>query len=461
MVHGGGAGGVRHVALLYHRIDDPVVGSFKALSYTAAEEGQGIAQHRPADRHPIEGGHSGEAVGTGGEAAQEVAQQLLVVVLTQNVEHEAIAHLHQGLDRPVLGHRHREPRRLEAGLAHPARHHGAAAQGFPFPLPRRNHIQSAGKPAQGLVEVAIEALHCRDRLLAGEQLAQVGAGLLAALVILGRGHLADPQRLEGLLLAQTPQLGGHGVDRFVVAAVGVVAGHPLAALQGRQQGADRGLQLRIGLGRPGGHHHGAGFPHQGGQLLGIGGAQIHQLHLGFGLADAAGDRLADAVAEAVLAQVTDRRIGLPLAAAGAPVAVVAQPEIKVVAQQRAVAHGDRVECRQRVHALHRLQHAAGVGAHQAVVVEAEIGGDGARIAVEQLLRAVMQAEGIAGVEDAGAVVEGEDRVGPMEVGGTEELEAVRHAAAGVGAQIQLLAALDGAGAEGAVHLVFQELDRHL
>lgn len=37
-----------------------------------------------------------------------MAQQLLVVVVPQHVEHEAIAHLHQGLDGPVLGHRHRD-----------------------------------------------------------------------------------------------------------------------------------------------------------------------------------------------------------------------------------------------------------------------------------------------------------------------------------------------------------------
>jgi len=73
----------------------------------------------------------------------------------------------------------------------------------------------------------------------------------------------------------------------------------------------------------------------------------------------------------------------------------------------------------------------------------------------------MQTEGVAGVEDAGAVVEREDRVRPVQVGSTEELEAVRHTAAGIGAQIQRVAALDGAAAEGAMHLILQELDRHL
>lgn len=131
------------------------------------------------------------------------------------------------------------------------------------------------------------------------------------------------------------------------------------------------------------------------------------------------------------------------------------------AQQRPVAGGDHGDLRQSVHALERLQHAAGVGAHQAVVVEAEVGGNRAGIDVEDVVAAVVEAEGIAGVKDAGAVVERKDRVGPVQVGGTEELNAVGHAALGVGAQIQLLATFHRAAAEGAVHLVGQVRDRHL
>ena len=73
----------------------------------------------------------------------------------------------------------------------------------------------------------------------------------------------------------------------------------------------------------------------------------------------------------------------------------------------------------------------------------------------------MQAKGVAGVEDARAVVEGKNRVRPVQVGGAEKLEAVVDAAFGVGAQIELLTALHRSALEGAVHLVLQELDRHL
>ena len=221
------------------------------------------------------------------------------------------------------------------------------------------------------------------------------------------------------------------------------------------------MQLGIGPGWPGGYHHGTGFTDQGTELLGVGGAQIHQLHCGAGLADAAGNRLAEAVAEAVLAQIANGCIVFARAALTAPGSVVIQPEAEVMAQQGPMTHRHRGDLGQPIHALQRLQHAAGVGAHQAVVIEAEIGGYGAGIGVEQLLGAVVQAKGIAGVEDAGAVVEGKDRVGPVQVWSAEKLEAVGHATGGVGAQIELFAAFYRPAFEGPVHLILKKLDRNL
>ena len=59
------------------------------------------------------------------------------------------------------------------------------------------------------------------------------------------------------------------------------------------------------------------------------------------------------------------------------------------------------------------------------------------------------------------MVEGKDGVRPVQVGGTKELEAVLDAALGVGAQVEFIAAFDRAAFEGAMHLVFQELNRNL
>ena len=126
-----------------------------------------------------------------------------------------------------------------------------------------------------------------------------------------------------------------------------------------------------------------------------------------------------------------------------------------------MANGDCVDLRQAVHAFEGLQHTAGVGAHQAVVVEAEVRSDRSGVAVEDVVGAVVEAEGIAGVEDAGAVIKGKDRVWPVQVRSTEEFEAMLDAALRVGSKIQLLAGLHRAGFEGPVHLILQELQRHL
>ena len=171
MVAGGAGLTVGHVALLHFGIDDPVVGAFEPLGDAATEEGEGIPKHGAAGGDAIEGVDAGEAVGAGGEAAQEMAQQGLVVVLAQDVEHEAVAHLHQGLDRPVLGHGHGDPGGIEAGLAHPAGHHGAAAGGVALALARGHHVEPAREAAEGPIQVAIEAFHGRDRFGLGEELA--------------------------------------------------------------------------------------------------------------------------------------------------------------------------------------------------------------------------------------------------------------------------------------------------
>ena len=97
-----------------------------------------------------------------------------------------------------------------------------------------------------------------------------------------------------------------------------------------------------------------------------------------------GDRLAQAITEAVLTQVTDRCVTFALIALPAPFAVIVDPVAEVVAKQRAMTHCDRVDLGQPIHTLEGLKHAAGIGPHQAVVVEAEIRGNGARVAVKDL-----------------------------------------------------------------------------
>ena len=80
----------------------------------------------------------------------------------------------------------------------------ALRQAVTLTLAGGHHIQATTEATQCFVEVPIQALHRRDRFLAREQLAQVGAGFLAALVIGARWQLANAQGREGFLLALAP-----------------------------------------------------------------------------------------------------------------------------------------------------------------------------------------------------------------------------------------------------------------
>ena len=81
VVHRRAGLGIGHIALLHHGIDDPVIGALHPLLHTAAQKGQGIGEHRAAIGGSLQHVHPSETIGTGGEALEEMAHQLLVVVL--------------------------------------------------------------------------------------------------------------------------------------------------------------------------------------------------------------------------------------------------------------------------------------------------------------------------------------------------------------------------------------------
>ena len=213
-----------------------MVWTLEPLGHHASQIGQGISQNGAAGSHPFEGIDARKAVGPGGKTTQEMAQQGLVIVFAQDIENKAITHLHQGLNRPIFGHGHCDPRRLEAGLTHPAGNHGATALTFGFP--GRDDVEASRQPPHRFVQIAIDGFHRSNRFLTAQQLTQVSAGLLAALVVGGIGHLADAQGREGLGLAHAAQLACHRVNGLVVAAEDVVAAHPLLGFEGRQQGTN-------------------------------------------------------------------------------------------------------------------------------------------------------------------------------------------------------------------------------
>ena len=119
-----------------------------------------------------------------------------VIVLPEHVDHKGITHLHQCFDRAVLGDGHAQAWRLEAGLTHPARHHRSAAPGVTFTLTGGDDVKATCDPTQGFVEVGIHVAQGFDGFLPGENLAEIGAGLFAALVVAALRQLTDSQGCE-------------------------------------------------------------------------------------------------------------------------------------------------------------------------------------------------------------------------------------------------------------------------
>ena len=76
-----------------------------------------------------------------------MTEQRLMVVIAQDVENEAVSYLHEGFNRSVFGDGDGESGRAEAGLTHPAGHHGAASLGLARSLARCHHIKATTHPA--------------------------------------------------------------------------------------------------------------------------------------------------------------------------------------------------------------------------------------------------------------------------------------------------------------------------
>ena len=124
-----------------------MIGAFHALFHAAAQVGQCISENGATLGFRLQHIDASETVGAGREAFKKMPEKLLMVVLSENIQHKFVANLHQSLDRPVFGHGHGDAWWTETGLTDPARHHRATAQAFTVALAGRDHIKPATETA--------------------------------------------------------------------------------------------------------------------------------------------------------------------------------------------------------------------------------------------------------------------------------------------------------------------------
>ena len=356
--------------------------------------------------------------------------------------------MHQRLDRPVFGHRDRNSQGLEAGLHHPRGQHGAGH----IALLGRDDIQAAAQAAQGLIQIGIQGLHLLDGLFNHQCLAQVRARFFAELVSESLGLGTNPNYVKGRLQTQIPEAVEQGIARLVLATARLKHTNPLLVVGHGQDGADRRFAFPLGRRSQNQRHRSL---HQLPQLLRISRFQIHHFHRHAGFGDPLGDRLGQPIAVAIVGHIEHGGSGFRFGLGLAPVAIATGEFNHVVAQQGAVAGGDRVVAGEGIHPLHGSQDRSSIRGHQAFVIEPKIWLDRPQIRIKQVIAAIVHPKGIAGVEGLRPVVIGKDCVWPMEIGRIQKLQHMPLA------QIQALAAFHQQFAEGLVNQIFQKLNRHL
>ena len=216
-----------------------MVAAFHPLAHLAVQPGQSIRQQGLFGGAGVQL-KACKAIGTGFERLQELLHQGGFAAFGQHVQGEAIALVQQRFHGTVLGHGHGDAGGTEAGLAHPAGHHGAAQLRFAG----GEHAEGADHTAQGQHRWIAAAFAQAPRtaplrpFLALQQLAgETGAGFLQLLHPGGIRTELHPDRLEAKAEAAIPQLRFQQVHRLAAPAEAAEHPHGLAAIPLRQQGS--------------------------------------------------------------------------------------------------------------------------------------------------------------------------------------------------------------------------------
>ena len=374
-----------------------------------------------------------EAVGAGGEGLQELAHRPRFPPCRQHVEGEAVAHVQQTLHRPLPRHRHRETRRVEAGLAHPAGHHRSAQGRFSFPLAGRDHAEGAHQPAQGLhggvaaalLEAAAAAAPLAAALFGLQLTAQGDARFLQGSQGGWIGAELHPDRLEGEAEAAIAELVLQQVDRLAAPAEAAEHPHRFLAISFRQHRAQGRDDRGGGMAPEGGgaDQQGIAGADRGDQLLAGGELAVEALHPHTAAGHPLGQGIGDGGGVAVGAGVQQRDGEAGAALALPPAAVIGQQAAPAGGDRRTMARRDRAD-RQCIEPVHHRLHLAGHRRHQTVVVVAAILLSAAEIGLGEGLAAEVGGEELAAHQQSRALLEGHQAAGPAGRGHRNQGEAV-------------------------------------
>ena len=339
--------------------------------------------------------------------------------------------MQQRLHGAVLGHRHRESRRAEAGLAHPAGHHGAAELAIAAALAGGQHAEGAHHAAQGLHrrvaaalgEAAAGAAPLLAPLLHLQAAAEGGARFLAGFEGGGIGAELHLDRLEGEAEATIPQLAFQQVEGLAAPAEAAEHPHRFGPVAFRQQAAQGRHDRRGGMAPQGGgaDQHRITTADRLEQRFRWGELAVDALHAHAGAGHPLGQGIGDGGRVAVGAGEQQRHRQLGPLLRCPPAAVVAEQAAPAFADGGAMAGGDGAD-RQLVHAVEHHLHLPRHRRHQAVVEVAAVLLGAAAVGLRPGGAAEVGGEELAAHQQAGALLKGHQCPRPAGGGGGVEAE---------------------------------------
>mmetsp|Transcript_13006 Transcript_13006/g.37488 ORF Transcript_13006/g.37488 Transcript_13006/m.37488 type:complete len:230 (+) Transcript_13006:1945-2634(+) len=226
--------------------------------------------------------------------------QLRVLSFSQTIQNERVAHLHQRLDRAILGDRDGHPQRLERRLRHPRGNHGSLGAPLGVGVSGCHNVEPTRHASESLGDVRRHgALLLGNHVLLCQGLGQICARLLKLLIRHFTGSVFHPKGGRKGLQARRNKRGRQLVDGLVTPTKALRDDDNLLRLDRREQCSHAIFRLRaIRWVRH--QHNGGRTPDGFDQLLLIDGQQIHHLRCHLRLSNTPGQSLTQPIAVSVV-----------------------------------------------------------------------------------------------------------------------------------------------------------------